>query len=77
MNELGHVFIKFLFIEWYHSIFVGLKGENNLHVTRDGNGAGRGRVSLSHTHPRRKIHSHPHPQTQRVSNFFPIPIPTG
>jgi len=33
LNELGQVFTKFLFIGWYHSIFVGLKGEKNLHVT--------------------------------------------
>jgi len=44
---------------------------------RDGNGAGRGRVSLSHTHPAEKIYPQPHTQIQRVSNFCPIPIPTG
>ena len=38
-------------------------------LSRDGNGAGRVRVSWSHPHP--------HPQTQRVYNFWPIPIPTG
>ena len=27
--------------------------------------------------PVKKVHPHPYTQTQRISNFYPIPIPTG
>jgi len=43
----------------------------------DGNGAGRDGFHYPIFISVKKIYPHPHTQTQRVSNFYLIPIPTG